>query len=345
MVAGKTYTFSATGRVKRACSGTAHACARRLNLQYRIAAGAYVSTVSAAIPNVVGAAARVSVQVTLPPGTTEAFVRAYLGHMVGEVQWDAFRLSETTGSADDTYFDGSTPATAMFAYAWTGTANASTSTRTGLLKRDAKMLDWEPGESAWDFVAPLIQTSGLRLYCDERRRWLLVDPATPVDGQINITAGVNLTDGRDTISRSRDWFDAVVVEYSWNDEAGSSKVAWDVAGAPGTKVLTLRYQRPYPGPGAAASVLDRSRGRGRVLDISALSDYAATPGIAVQATLPASPIQTGFVSAVTWSLPADEMTVKSRGLTDTPATAWMFLAPGVKWTDSPVGASWTAETV
>ena len=36
---------------------------------------------------------------------------------------------------------------------------------------------------------------------------------TPQPGQLNISEGVNVTQGADTISRARDWYDSVVVAY------------------------------------------------------------------------------------------------------------------------------------
>ncbi len=348
MQAGKTYVFSGTGRVKSLMSGTAHAFARTLVLIYRTPAGYVYNWCPTPVPNTVGVSARLSLTVTLPADTTEAFVRAYHGHTAGLMLWDAFRLSEKTGPswADDEYFDGSTADSSLFDYAWSGTANNSVSVRTGLLGRSPEMLNWEPGEYAWDFVAPLVQASGLRLYCDEQRRWRLVDPAALQPGMLNLTEAVNLTDGRDTISRTKDWFDAVVIEYAWTDPDGTRRKGYDTAAVADPKhAVTVRYERPYPGPGAAAAVLDRAAGRGRVLDLAALSDYSAAPGMAIQATLPDTPIQTGVVSAVAWSVPGDEMTVKSRGLIDTPATAWAFLAAGEAWTASPVGASWVSETI
>jgi hypothetical protein len=122
--------------------------------------------------------------------------------------------------------------------------------------------------------------------------------------------------------------------------------AYDVAGEyDARKVFAETRQLPFPGPGAAAALLERKRGRGRVLEVSAVSSYDTYPGRAVAITLPATAVQTGYVSAVTWDHPADEMTVKSRGLIDTPESAWMFLFSGDSWNNSPAGASWLDEEV
>jgi len=210
-------------------------------------------------------------------------------------------------------------------------------------------LVWEPGTTAWEFLEPLVQTAGLRLFCDEQRQWWLVESASyTVAGQVNIAAAENLTSGTDVISRYRDWYDSVVVRYRWDDTAGVSHVQYDSANPSGTKTLKVEWNRPYPGAGAAAAVLARAEGRGRTLALDALSDYTATPGMSLVATLPATPIQTGVVSAVAWVFAAEgeeaTMTVESRGLIDTPATAWALAAPGLAWNEIPVGTDWTEYT-
>lgn len=212
---------------------------------------------------------------------------------------------------------------------------------------NADSLIWNPGVSGWDYVYPLVQKAGLRLYCDESRRWKLVRATTNAEDLMVLTADHNVTAGRDKISLDADWFDAVVITYRWRDPAtGTTMLAYDVAGDYRAKnVFAETREVPYPGAGAADALLGRKQGRGRVLDVSAVSDYSAAPGRALAITLPATPVQTGYTSSVTWGFPDDEMRIASRGLIDTPESAWMFLPVGEKWTDSPAGASWLNEGV
>lgn len=261
---------------------------------------------------------------------------------------DATGLTVTEGTDEIDFFDGAT-VDDYYTYAWTGTANASSSTRTRNDNRDPDALKQAPGVTDWDFLDPLIRTAGLRLFCDEQRAWRLVEPASyRLEGETRVSEGTNATRGADTISLqatrpdgSPVWYTGVVVVYRWTDTDGVQHVAYDAAGT-GQKVYRIELARPYPGPGLAVSRLAQATGRGRVQDLEALADLGATPGQSLVSTMPATPIQLGQVSAVKWFWAAegerhDLMAIRSRGLTDTPPTAWAF-AEGT-W-DDVAGIQW-----
>lgn len=216
---------------------------------------------------------------------------------------------------------------------------------------EAKASDWLPGVTVWDHTQPVVQQAGLRLWCDERRVWRLETAGKVVAGQLQLKpttpeSSGTLTRLEDSITRDGGWYDAVVISYEWIDALGATQRAYDVAAeANYTKALVLEYKTAYPGPGAARRVLDRRLGRGRVLDIGAVSDYRATPGMATTVTPPDAPAQTGFISSVEWTFGDKEMHVGTRGLVDTPPAAWDYLAAGQRWIDSPAGASWTSEPI
>lgn len=218
----------------------------------------------------------------------------------------------------------------------TGTADATIAAGSAI---------WEPGISAWDYLEPLIQAGSLRLFCDETRKWYLVEDNYNVTGSVNLSYLETLTEATDTISRdSLEWYDAVVIKYEYVDGSGNTVINYDSAGAPGTKVLNLTYNSAYPGAGAAARVLQRAEGRGRVNSISAVSDYTVTPGVSCSLTMPNTDTQVGNVAAVTWALPADEMSITTRGLLEVPDTAWIFTASGIAWEDIAVGVHWNTYT-
>lgn len=227
------------------------------------------------------------------------------------------------------YFDGDTASTADYAYAWTGTPEASTSTRTALTNiADLSAFELEPGEHYWDFLNPLIQTAGLRLFCDENRDWWLVDPATyTVAGTVAIEEGVNARGGTDLRSLrstrpdgSPVYFTGVVVTYRWSDADGIEHVRHDVAGTD-EKIHRIEYRRPWPGNGAAAAILARAQGRGHTQSLVALTNLDATPGNTLTSALPDTPELEGIVSAVGWAWSAegddhDRMAVAARDLAE-----------------------------
>jgi hypothetical protein len=226
-----------------------------------------------------------------------------------------------------------------------GTADADfTLTEEG---RDPDALKREPGERAWDFLSPLVNAAGLRLFCDEMRRWHLVDPATyTVPGSLRISDGHNAIRARSSVDLSAGdrgvpgYAETVVVRYTWTDSDGAQQIAYDSAGAAHGIGRLVEVARPFPGAGAADALLKKSEGKGRTLDLEALNDLSATPGQTLVATIPNTPLQVGVVSSVEWRS-AGEMRVGSRGLTDTPETAWALQPEGYAWDDVPTGQDWT----
>lgn len=203
---------------------------------------------------------------------------------------------------------------------------------------------WLPGVSAWDFLAPLVQATGLRLYCDENRAWYLIDATTIAPGALVLSEGLNLLTDTDTIATEGDWADAVVVTYSWTDDDGTAQKAYDAAqnGITVTKVLALTYETPYPGPGAAANVLRRATGQGRTQAVTSVNNYAATPTQPLTISVAGDDQQVGYVSAVTWQWPDDVMTVSSRGLVEVPPTSWRAAPTGLRWRDVAHGITWNS---
>lgn len=210
---------------------------------------------------------------------------------------------------------------------------------------DADATQWLPGVDAYRYLQPVLEANAARLWCDERRRWWLTEREPSTIGHLTLSSGDNgnLVAADDTIDRDgAEWFGSVVIRYRWVDSEGATHQAWDTAGTE-YPTLSLDREQPYPGPGAAAAMLDRARGRGRVLNERAVSDYNARPGQSFTASLPGTPVQTGVVQGVAFEWPAAEMQVKTRGLIDTPTTAWVFDPPGERWIDIPVGVDWTED--
>jgi hypothetical protein len=289
---------------------------------------------------------RASVSVTAPPGAVYCWPIFYSDGANGSATYFIDDAMLHQGSTPIPAFSGATPSTNEAAYSWVGNANASMSRAVVKASVDYPAVVWKPGVSAWEYVKPILAQMNVRLFNDETNVWRIVDNSYSVPGSIRIAQGRNITDATDTISRdNEEWFEAVVVRYTWTDADGVTREAVDTASLTGaTKVRTIDVEQPYPGPGAASYILDRATGRGRTYDLAALSDYSTTPGMEVVSTLPETPINTGYITAVTWNFETDEMTVASRGLITTPASAWVLADPTLTWATVPSTVTWTNYT-
>lgn len=345
---GTEYVFSATGRVKVALSGAENTYARELTVSD---AGGVIAR-SPKLPTAVGVPTRVALRVTIPEGINTIYFRAWHGHTGGQIQWDAFRLTEYTGDPTDSeYFDGGTADTSGYLYDWTGAANASTSKRSAVVDRPPAALVWPAGVSALAFLQPILQAAGLRLVCDELRRWTLRDEQHRAPGSLAIRQRVNLIDGRDVISRDTGlWFDARVTRYRWTDAAGMAQERVDAfaLNEPYTRLTTLDIDAPYPGPGRSEYAVRRAQGRGREVEATTVSDWRTHAEQWAQIVLDGAPTQTGITQTVSFDLgpgsTRDEMTVTTR-TTDTPDAAWVLIPADEEWIDSPGGESWTDEVI
>lgn len=130
LTVGNTYTVLGTVRLAAPQTGTlsADAFAPPRGFWVTSVAGSGVPTYISTAPNVAGAH---EVRATFVTNATLADIRLMNGALPGggDVWWDNLALVE--GEYTGPYFDGNTPDTADWDYAWTGAANASTSRRTG----------------------------------------------------------------------------------------------------------------------------------------------------------------------------------------------------------------------
>jgi hypothetical protein len=144
--------------------------------------------------------------------------------------------------------------------------------------------------------------------------WRLVDDTFTNDGLIELFSVGTITSTSERIDRNTDeWFDAVVCRYTYTDDLGATITAYDTAAMPNYKKVRLfEYQSAFPGAGAAAGLLERAIARGRMQDVTAVSNYAVQPSTACTIYVTDYPNLSRYVQAVTWSFPSDEMTVKTR---------------------------------
>jgi hypothetical protein len=279
---------------------------------------------------------RVSHTIGIPPGVAQVSLHVRQDATASNQAHRVDGAMFYQGNEVIPYFDGAKSADSLYAYVWDNAANASTSQRIPVVDRTPEMFEWTPGVSAWEFLAPITTSAGLKLFCDENRVWRLVDPAAySVSGLLTMSA-FNTYEGTDTIDRANadSFCTGVVVKYRWIDNTGVQREATDSAGVPG-KVLVWEFDRPYPGPGAAAAILARRVGAGRVQDVTALADWSATPGMEARISLPSTIDQQGTLSAVTWDLETGYMDAETSNLLDAPPDSWLGFDPAPNWADIP----------
>lgn len=240
-------------------------------------------------------------------------------------------------------FTGSDADDEHYRYEYQGAAADSPSVRTPDVERDPKSLVWAAGVSAWEFLEPLCAIAGLRLFCDERRRWHLVDPAGYAQpGVLTVHEGTSSAAADEiTVDDADVYATGVVVRYRWEDRNGTRHERVDAAGEPGV-VRVVDVGRPYPGPGLAAAILARMTGRGRVQEATTLADWTVTPGMECRLILPGAPTQLGQLRTVRWALGTAFMDVTTGALVDLipgswptyDAATWDTVAPALEWKDA-----------
>ena len=333
---GRRYTLSAQMFANPGATG-------RVMIRFKNSAGQVLREVFSSATTLPGAIwTRVSaVSVGSPPGavTADLHFEAQVNAAARPIRLDCVMFYE--GDELVPYFDGARADDALYIYDWSGTANASTSTREPIINRPPELFDWKPGQSLNDFLRPLVEASGLRLFCDEKRVWRLVDPSTyEVPGYVVAQSGHNATEGTDTISRNTDeWATGVLVVYRWTDADGTRQEAYDFAGTD-AKVVTIERESEFPGPGAAVYFLNSRQGRGRAQEVTALVNFAASPTQGVTINLPGTLTQTGKVRRVSFGLSDGLMDLGTRGLTDTLPGSWATRGPDETWSDVDPTLKW-----
>ncbi len=84
---------------------------------------------------------------------------------------------------------------------------------------------WQPGQTAWDFIAGIAADVGEKIWCDENRIW----HGGPTDYAVNKqTHVVHPTVSQVTRTRDGDdgWCEALIVKFTWTDTGGESRTKY-----------------------------------------------------------------------------------------------------------------------
>ncbi|MBT1633760.1 carbohydrate binding domain-containing protein [Curtobacterium flaccumfaciens] len=375
-----TYTVSATIRVGAPMTGSTDAAARRILVTGAVGGQGYELGRSSQGPSSTNGTQRLTRTFKTPAMLDNNSIRIRLYHGqtstgFSAILWDDVLLVEGDGLDTDgftpiPFFDGGTlDGTGGYNYDWqNGLANASPSTRTPVIARDPDTLTWRPGTSAWDFVQPILQALGLRLFATGYVRiagagvlamwslvtnqyaWRDIPPAY-------FTLGRSLYDIEPTVSRTATFpdgtpmfADQVVLHYTWTDELNQPREEYDVyptAPAGRTPYYLELADTPYPGPGRAEGLYRRLSARAQQLSIVGPFDPWVIPAtqvvVSAEGILAADVI--AYADQTTHDPIAGTVAVRTKQAIDFPDAAWMRLPAGQSWNASPTGASWTAETI
>lgn len=288
---------------------------------------------------------RTSVKFTAPRAAATADIRVWTSTTLESGEYltvTAWRLSPLTADPTDfQYFDGDTADGLQYTYGWSGAGHESAAVRTPLIERSSDLLTWRAGMSGLAFLVPILQVLGLRLVCDELRRWTLRDASYTAPGSFAARHAVNIIRAEEDVNGEED-FDAAVTVYRWTAFDGSPQVRWDVYAPEGyTNLRLFERDSPYPGPGFSQHAVQRNRAR--TATVTTVTDWAADVEQSVTIDLAGSVTQLGKASTVDFDLDTDTMTISAR-TTDAPPAAWIFIPAGQRWNNAPAG-TWTGEQI
>ena len=170
-------------------------------------------------------------------------------------------------------------------------------------------------QSCWDQLYEIVTAAGCVLYCDVDGKFYLKDNLA-VDGDLELTDQDNITRLTSSISRnSETFFNWVTVEYRNSGVAtvyDSEAISYTMTGYKGANFV--REGIPFPGYGAALSLLQRGSTRGETYTVEAISNYNARPRQNMTINLTGEPDKTAIIQSISFSLPSARMSVDIRDL-------------------------------
>jgi hypothetical protein len=165
----------------------------------------------------------------------------------------------------------------------------------------------------WDFMVTVANSGKFKIFCDEKRRWYLVEDLA-VSGDLELKDDDNITSFQKVVTRNAIWYNQAIIEYE--DPTGTKTI--DKYTAPGAGKIKTYYAKKdntfFPGNGAAQSIVERSLTRGDTYNVEAINNYDARPRQTLVVDLTGEPVKTGVVQSITWALPSARMSVDIRNL-------------------------------
>lgn len=128
--------------------------------------------------------------------------------------------------------------------------------------------EWMPGQTAWEFLHPILEATGWSLTADEQGVYRL-EPRTVTDATVTLDPALNLLSHEYHTDLDKEWYDGAIVEYTDADPEIPSQ-RFDVYAPAANR--TIHETRPgiRTNTGAAQQLVLRSETRARTADAEAL---------------------------------------------------------------------------
>lgn len=176
----------------------------------------------------------------------------------------------------------------------------------------ASKQEWKPGQTAWEFLHPIIEQIGWTLYADESGVYRL-EPRITTVAPDSLHGDRNLIDYRPATDLKNAYYEGAIVEYTDGDPLIPAQ-RFDVYLMPGAQRI-MHDTRPgvRTMPGAAEQLVTRSRTRATIGEAEAVTMLRLRPG---QRAGIRSPQRTdhGTIRAVRHRLPDAETSLSFRDI-------------------------------
>lgn len=164
----------------------------------------------------------------------------------------------------------------------------------------------------WDFLDTVTKAANLVIYCDEERRWHLVEP-TATAGTLTLKDDDNITAFTKQLTRDGNYYNNAIIRYNTPD--GVFYDDFSAAGGTPTKSFYQVIEGiDFPGYGAAQAIVQRSLTRGELYDMQAVANFDGRPRQSLTVDITGEPVKTGIVQSVSWTLPGATMNLELRDL-------------------------------
>ncbi len=185
-----------------------------------------------------------------------------------------------------------------------------------------------PVTDRWETIRDLIDRAGIQVYDDGTRRWAIeARPELVGDTAAVLKVGANGTVETSDTGLDRDgWSNYVLLRYTWRDAttgaeqrvnatAYVSTGTYAITGDSGRKIYAEDRDvqtTQAEANSAAGALLARQITRGRSLSLTAVSMWWLRPGMTVSVQTPLGSPERHLVSAVSFDLATDRMSVVTR---------------------------------